>query len=251
VYLNRVLVRTLATIIEMNQTETLDGQHERFQSLNELPPLVTLSVSTAGSGDPVPSGVAQSVPGTLTFTVMMMTLIYGAVFLTTETAASMLRRQAGAPLNSRRIFAGKLIGRLLMAGAQTAILVFVGRFLFGVSWGNSVLGLIVLLATYCFAVASLAVMLGALLSTPEQASGVAWISGMVLAALGGCWWPSEVTPIWMQHAAHALPTAWAMDGLHALISFGHGLEQVWIPSLALVGFGVLFSGIGARYLRYE
>jgi ABC-2 type transport system permease protein len=251
VYLSRVVVRTLATVIEMQQTGTLDGAYERFRSLDERPPLVSLSVSTAGTGAAVPSGAAQSVPGTLTFSVMMMTLIYGAVFLTTEKTSGMLRRQAGAPLNRRRIFAGKLIGRLLMAMTQTAILVLVGRFMFGVSWGNSVWGLIVVLAAFCFAVASLSVMLGALLSTPEQASAVGWITGMVLAALGGCWWPGELTPTWMQHAAHMLPTAWAMDGLHALISFGHGLAHVVMPGLVLVGFGLLFSAIGARYLRFE
>ena len=43
---------------------------------------------------------------------------------------------------------------------------------------------------------------------------------VLLAPLGGCWWPIEVTPPWMQHAALLLPTGWAMDGLHKLISYG-------------------------------
>jgi hypothetical protein len=44
-------------------------------------------------------------------------------------------------------------------------------------------------------------------------------------------------------------TAWAMDGLHALISFGHGFESVVIPAAALLGFGVAFSWLAARKLR--
>jgi len=42
-----------------------------------------------------------------------------------------------------------------------------------------------------------------------------------------------------------------MDGLHALISFGQGLEAVLVPSAALLGFGLLFTLLGARFLRFE
>jgi ABC-type multidrug transport system permease subunit len=56
-------------------------------------------------------------------------------------------------------------------------------------------------------------------------------------------------PRWMQHAGHALPTAWAMDGFHALISFGRGLEGVALPSLVLLLFACAFSAAGARLLR--
>jgi ABC-type multidrug transport system permease subunit len=74
---------------------------------------------------------------------------------------------------------------------------------------------------------------------------------MVMAALGGCWWPGEVMPPWMQTVALALPTAWAMKAFHALISFGYGVSEVLIPSLVLLGFGLLFTWLGSRYLRFE
>jgi hypothetical protein len=40
-----------------------------------------------------------------------------------------------------------------------------------------------------------------------------------------------------------------MDGFHSLISFGYGLESVLLPSLVLLGFGLLFSILGIRFLR--
>jgi ABC-2 type transport system permease protein len=80
---------------------------------------------------------------------------------------------------------------------------------------------------------------------------VGWIGSLVMAGLGGCWWPSEVMPEWLQTAAHVLPTAWAMDGFHALISFGHGVEAVALPSLALLAFAALFGVLGTRLLRIE
>jgi ABC-type multidrug transport system permease subunit len=247
----RVIARVLARLVELEAGDAGPPTPELFRSLGERPPLVRLQVSTAGRGRPVPSGRNQSVPGTLTFTVLMMTLIYGGVFLTLEKRTGMLRRQATLPVSRRQIFFGKLMGRLLVAGLQVIVLVLAGRFLFGISWGASPLGLALVLTTYTLAVAALSTLLGAVLRTPEQASGVGWLLSMVLAALGGCWWPSEVMPRWLWLGAHALPTAWAMDAFHSLISYGRGLEAVLLPGAVLTGFAMLFSILGARLLQVD
>jgi ABC-2 type transport system permease protein len=251
----RAIVRLVGRLAEAGPPAKDDPQgvaeQRSFAVLAARPPLVTVAVSTAGGGHPVPSGFAQSVPGTLTMTVLMMTLIYGAVFLTLEKRQGMIRRQATLPLPRGSVFLGKLLGRLLLAGVQAALLLLAGRWLFGLSWGTSPAGLALLLGSYLLAVAAMSTFLGAVLATPEQASAVGWISSMILAALGGCWWPSEVMPRWLWRAAHVLPTPWAMDGFHALISFGHGIEAVLLPSAVLAGFALLFAVLGSRFLRLD
>ncbi len=257
VQLTRAIVRTLGRLAEMGQaartSDMGDGAAalQRFRELAQREPLVRVGASIAGAGRPVPGGLAQSVPGALTFTVLMMVSIYGAVFLTLEKRGGVLRRQAAAPLTPATLLLGKLAGRLLIAGLQIAVLLSAGRFVFGISWGASPAGLVLLASSFALAVAGLAVLLGAVLSTPAQASIVGWSVAMVQAALGGCWWPSEVMPGWLRTVSHALPTAWAMDGFHALISFGRGAEAVIVPSLVLAGFGLLFTALGARLLRFE
>jgi len=251
----KAIVRVVGRLAEVGAPRPGDpsgeGQRQAFAALAGRPALVTLAVSRAGRGKTVPAGFAQSVPGTLTMTVLMMTLIYGAVFLTLEKRQGMIRRQAMLPLARGTIFWGKLAGRFLIAAMQAGVLLLAGRFLFHVSWGRSPLGLALLLGAYLLAVAALSTLLGALLSTPEQASAVGWIGSMVLAALGGCWWPSEVVPKAVWKASHLLPTPWAMDGFHALLSFGRGAEAVLLPAGVLLAFAALFSLLGARYLRLE
>jgi ABC-2 type transport system permease protein len=250
----RAIVRIVGRLAEGPDGIMTGSPAEReraWAALAARPPLVSVAVTTAGGGHPVPSGFAQSVPGTLTMTVLMMTLIYGAVFLTLEKRQGMIRRQATLPLPRGAVFLGKLAGRLLLAAVQSVLLLLAGRFLFGVSWGASPGGLAVLLGAYLLAVAALSTLLGAVLSTPEQASAVGWVGSMVLAALGGCWWPSEVMPRWLWRAAHVLPTPWAMDGFHALISFGHGLDAVLLPAAVLLGFAALFAVLGSRFLRLD
>jgi len=244
----RGLVRTIGRLAEMDDLASPDTE-TLFRELGERPPLVAVDVSSAGRGRPVPSGFAQSVPGNLTFLVLMMTLIYGAVFLTLERTEGMLRRQIVLPMSRGRVFMGKLAGRLLMCGMQIIALVLAGKFLFGLSFGNSLPALLLLLGSFALSVAGLATLLGAVTQTPGQASSIGWLSSMVMAAMGGCWWPAELMPDWLRTAAHVFPTAWAMDGFHALISFGQGLSAVVLPSLVLAAFGLGASMLASRLLR--
>ena len=74
---------------------------------------------------------------------------------------------------------------------------------------------------------------------------------MALAALGGCWWPIEITPPFMQQLAGWLPTGWAMNAMHQLISFQNGAaaalaELLWI---CLAGLALLW--LAAKRFRYE
>lgn len=247
VLITRTVVRTLGRLIEVG-IEPADGLPERMAVLRGRERLVGLDVEIAGDGRPVPNGVNQSVPGILTMMVLMMTVIYGGVFLTLEKRDGTLRRQFAAPNTRAGLFVGKWLGRLAMCALQIVLLLAAGSILFGMSYG-SLAGLTVLMTSYAMAVAGLATLLGAVLRTPEQASAVGWLSSMVLAAMGGCWWPSEIMPRGLWKAMHVLPTAWAMDGFHALISFGAGLPGVIIPSLVLLGFAVVFGVLGARFLR--
>ncbi|HEX5042752.1 MAG TPA: ABC transporter permease [Candidatus Polarisedimenticolaceae bacterium] len=245
----RATVSTLAHLVEMKQAGTLPQGGAAFAALSAREPLVKLAVRQAGHGQAVPRGRQQSVPGILTMTVLMMTVIYGGVFLTLEKSEGTLRRQLAGPLGRSHVLAGKVLGRVAIAAVQIVLLLVVGRFLFGVSFGHSPAGLALLLLGYAFCVAGLATFLGAVLKNPEQASALGWITAMVMAALGGCWWPSEVVPRWLWKASHVFPTAWAMDAFHSLISFGRGIEAVWLPALVLFGFGALFSLLGVRFLR--
>ncbi|HEX6853615.1 MAG TPA: ABC transporter permease [Candidatus Polarisedimenticolaceae bacterium] len=245
-YVLRAIVKTLAAIVELRRDGIPADPAAAMAALASREPLVKLEVSTAGSGRPVPSGRAQSVPGILTMTVLMMTVIYGAVFLTLEKRDGTLRRQLAGPLTPGQVFAGKVLGRVYVAAMQLVVLLGFGRFLFGVDLGRSPAGLALLIGAYAFCVAAVATLFGAWLRSPEQASAIGWLASMVMAALGGCWWPSEVVPRWLWQVAHVFPTAWAMDGFHALISFGKGIDGVAVPSAALFGMGIIILIVGRR-----
>jgi ABC-2 type transport system permease protein len=73
----------------------------------------------------------------------------------------------------------------------------------------------------------------------------------VLSALGGLWWPLEVTPTWMQQISQFLPTYWGMQALQDVILRGSGVASVIPHTLILLGFALIFVTIGSRAFKYE
>lgn len=250
--LRRALVRSVGrtVILEVEGRPTEAAEIDRrFAEIAARQPLVELKTETVGRARTAPRGYAQSVPGILTMVVMMMTLIYGGVFLVLEKEQGLLRRQLTLPLSRGQLIAAKILGRLFIAGLQIAILIAVGRFFFGLDLGASKIGLAILLASFAFAAAGLSILIGALAKTREQASTLGWLSSMLMAALGGCWWPAEIMPDWLRQVALVLPTSWAMNGFHQLISYGNGAAAILLPSLVLALFGAVFGALGVRALR--
>jgi ABC-type multidrug transport system permease subunit len=99
--------------------------------------------------------------------------------------------------------------------------------------------------------AGLAIVLANITRTPAQTAGLGVFSTQILAALGGCWWPIEVTPEWMQKLSLALPTGWAMNAIHRLVSFGDNASAA-VPNVIAMFAGALVLGwIAAKVFRYQ
>lgn len=75
-------------------------------------------------------------------------------------------------------------------------------------FGGSPAGLALLLVSYPACAAGFATLCGAIFWTPEQASAIGWLASMVMAAMGGCWWPSEVMPRWLSSTGHHTYVRW-------------------------------------------
>jgi ABC-2 type transport system permease protein len=74
---------------------------------------------------------------------------------------------------------------------------------------------------------------------------------MLLAALGGAWWPLEVTPPLYQTLVKALPSTWAMSGMIDLVVRNGGALDILPNILILIGFAALFFIVGIRKVKFE
>ena len=212
---------------------------------------VQLLVSPAGRQLQIPSGFQQAIPGTLVMFTLLVLLTSGAAMLVDERDKQLLRRLASAPLTRGQVVMGKWVGRMALATVQIAVAIGVSFTpLFDMDWGQSLPMVIVTLLAWGALCTSLALLLGSLARTDTQAANLGAFASMALAALGGCWWPIEVAPDWMQQLQMFTPTGWTMDALHKLISFDRAWQSA-LPHLATLILAALIVGwMAARRFRF-
>jgi ABC-2 type transport system permease protein len=94
-----------------------------------------------------------------------------------------------------------------------------------------------------------ALMLATLAKTIRSASSLAVLTSLLLAPLGGCWWPSFLYPQWLQNMSKIVPHAWATEGFNKLMLFGAGFGDAAPSMIALAVFAAVFGGIAVWQFR--
>ena len=162
-----------------------------------------------------------------------------------------LRRLLVTPTRKSTYLLGTIVGQVLTALVQMALLIVFGIFVMKLNWGSQPLALVVMMVSASLAAAALGTTLGTFVKTEGQASGLSVMTGMVMALLGGCWYPLEMFPQAVQNIVKILPTTWAMRGLLDIVLRGQGLTAVLPEAGIMLGFAVVFFGIGILRFKYE
>ena len=250
VRVGRAVYGVLADLVVLAETGEPPVE-ESFRRLAEMPRALTLEVRSAGQRKHIPTGFEQTIPGTMTMFCMLVLLTSGAIQLVIERQQGLLRRLAATPIPRSAIVLGKWTGKMALALVQIAFAMLAGTILFDMNWGSALPMVCVVLVGWAAFNASLAIVLGNLARSEGQMVGIGVLSSMVLAALGGCWWPIEITPDWMQDLALFLPTGWTMDAMHELVSFGRDPLAALPHTLALSASALFLGWLGLRTFRYQ
>ena len=219
---------------------TLNGKARNWQ----------LEVSPAGTRTKIPSGFEQAVPGILVMFTILVLLTSGGSMLVNERKQGLLRRLASAPFTRTEVVAGKWGGRMLLGMVQMSVALIIGTFIFKMVWGPDLAMVLFVLVVWGGFCASAGLLLGSLATSEGQAAGLGVFTANGLAALGGCWWPIEVTPQWMQMIQKLTPTGWAMDAMHKLISFQSGALSVVPQLVLLIAATIVITSVAVRRFKF-
>jgi len=162
-----------------------------------------------------------------------------------------LRRLLTTPTERATFLLGTITGQVLTALVQMFILVGFGIWVMKLDWGHDMAGLAVILVSCALAGAAIGTTMGTFIKTEGQANGLSILLGMVMALMGGCWYPLELFPPFIQTVVHALPTTWAMQGMLDLVLRGQGLMAILPNAGVLLGFAIFFFAVGVWRFRFE
>jgi len=232
------------------RTAYYEGGLELAQSAAEEGGLQVEQTQAPEVNPQIANGFEQSSPGELV-TWVLITLLGASELLVDERLGGTLRRLFVTPATKAQVLAGKIVGQLALGVLQMTLLIGFGAVVFNVDWGRSLAALAVVALGFALAAVALGMTLGTFVRTRQQASGLTILFSMLMAALGGAWWPLEITPQSYQTAVKVLPSTWAMLGFQDVIVRGQGLQGVLLEGGVLLAFAVVFFVVGVWRFRYE
>jgi ABC-type multidrug transport system permease subunit len=197
---------------------------------------------------PVTAGFQRSVPAYLIMFVFLNMLVSGAG-IAADRATGRMRRMFIAPVAKWEIIAGKLLSRFTLGWIQMAYLLALGVLLFGIRWAEHGWIFFGFFSLFTLASASLGLLIGTIFDDPDKCATAAIWTAVLLAPLGGLWWPLEVVGPTMRQIGNLVPTGWAMQAVNAMLAFGSGARDVAPYALAFLVLLVVALTLATRRLR--
>ncbi len=188
------------------------------------------------------------VPGYLVMFVFFASAMASASIIR-ERQNHTLERLLASSVRKESIIAGFFLGGIFRGLVQIAIFWTMGIFVFKVDIGFSPWAVVVLSLLTVLMSAGFSIMMATIARTERSASALGVLCSLVLAPLGGSWWPLFIDPKWMQFLAKFTPHGWANDGFNKLMLFGATGADAAINMLALLGFTVVFVSLALMRFR--
>lgn len=232
-----------------------------FDPLHAMPRLLGLVSEDVAGRDS--RGISRRAGASHAFAAMaVMMLLFsvvgaGGTLLQERTEGTLTRLQL-TPAAGDAVLLGKLASVAVLALAQLVLLFGYGAVAFGVPVLDRPVALAVVSLAWVVLAVGIGLAFAVLCRSQKQLEGLSTIVILVMSAVGGAWFPREVTPEWFRSVGAVTPVAWAMDAYHGVLWYGKGLlptEELGsvAPQLAamIVGGAVLlalaFSGYRRRF----
>jgi ABC-2 type transport system permease protein len=217
-------------------------------NLGGRPPLVVVQGETLQTENI--NFISYFVPSMLGLSVMQVG-IFAAIPLVADREKLILKRLAATPLRRWQLVGSNVLMRLLIALAQSVIIVAVGIVVFGVEitgpWGLTVvfvtLGAVAFLALG-YVVASFA-------KTEDSANGMTSVIQFPMMFLSGTFFPIEAMPPPLQTVARLIPLTYLSDALRQVMVGGAAFAPLYVCAAVLLGWLVVCFAIASRKFRWQ
>ncbi len=193
--------------------------------------------------------LAQSVSG-MTVMMLMFGLMACSSTLLQERDQGTLRRLMVSRAPRQALLLGKFLFCFCVGLMQLVMLFGYGELVFRVGTFRDPVTLLVLSATWAAAATSFGMLIAVWAKTQKQAEGLSTMLILVMAALGGCWFPIQIAdlPWWAEVITHATLTHWAMTGFQGMFWHQKAItDPVMLRAIAVQwGFVVVAAAVAWR-----
>jgi len=173
---------------------------------------------------------------------LMFTMFEAPRSILGEQEDGTLGRLMRTPTRPSQILLGKLGGSYLAGVLQFIVLVIATRLIFGLKWGESLPGLLLMVVSVVAAAASLGAVIAAFSKDVIQAGVIGGGITLLSAGLGGNFATVDGLPSWLQVVSRLTINRWALEGFSYLTVRKLGFEAI------LLNAGVLLAMAGLLFI---
>lgn len=181
---------------------------------------------------------------------LLMTVVQGVSTMILEKEQEVYKRLLLTNLTFPNYLSGKMVGLVVICLAQSFIIIIGTKLLFGVEWGHSVSGIMLMTLAFVISACGLGVLAGSFIKTEKSFAVAGMFGTQILAALGGSMVPLYIFPNWVILVTKALPNGLALQTYLKLMT-GASFSDVLPAIFGSICLGILFFAIGLFRLSKE
>ena len=167
-------------------------------------------------------------------------LITSAQILVEERKNRTLQRLMSTAMRTWEIVAGHMLAMFALAFLQIALLVLFGQWVLGVNYLHAPLATLLISAALGIWVASMGLLIGVVAKSDDQVILFSMVAMFFFSALGGTWFPLDVSAGGFAAFGSLMPSYAAMNGLQNILIRGLGLASIWQPVGILLAYALGF-----------
>ncbi|HXA30365.1 MAG TPA: ABC transporter permease [Candidatus Angelobacter sp.] len=191
------------------------------------------------------------IPGIIALSVMqtgLFTVLYTFVHLRQR---GILRRLKATPLRAADFLAAQVGTRLILAAAQTLILILIALLVFRISIYGNVAWLLLVAVLGAAVFLALGFAISGSTGSVESAAPIANAIGLPMIVLSGAFFSRGGMPGWLHGITDLLPLTYLVDGLRHISYDGWGLLDIRTDLLGLGAWLVVSGLLAVRLFRWE
>ena len=180
------------------------------------------------------------------FLIMSMLFLssFSTMYMVHDRQNRVVMRILLTPVSLRRYMVESIISFLAISVLQVLAVLAILHVVFGFYFGPQPQLLVLILLLFSLVSVALGVSISNFVPNARAASPIASLLITPMCMLGGCFWPRQVMPQFLQDVSQFVPTAWAMDGAVKVVN-GASLANLQMEIVVLLLFASVFLLLGS------
>jgi len=246
----------LALYVDPSQSTTATTLRQIVQSIADATNLriaggsAVISVESHQLQTQALSNVSYFVPSILAMALMQLG-VFAAIPLVQQREKLILKRLNATPLPRWTLVVSNIAVRLVIAAAQTTLIIAIGVGFLGVQLNGDWPTTVGIVALGAVTFVSIGYVIASFARTEESANGMTSVVQFPLMFLSGIFFPLEIMPQWLRSIATFMPLTYLGDALRQVMVGGTPFVPLGVDVAVLAGWLVVCLGISARFFRWE